>query len=408
MNIFQILNVVFVSLSISLYSSAQDSIIAHDLSPNYQFDLTADYSINSTAITNKFIRTFSNGGYISNDIKDKVAQRLRSSNVLGGAAKLGFTYSVIPKKYNTPVFSFSLFDRGYYDLKFSKDLFRTIFDGNKHYEGQTAEIGHFQLNNLRYQQFQFGLKWRGDNLHGSYGFSFSVLNGERNMTVNIPTADLFTSVNGMYLDFNISLKAHQTDPTMQDFFTQSGMGLSTYFFYEMPYVSGSRYGKFKIEISDLGFIRWKANSFYYTADSTFHYDGIYLDDIFMSKGKRPSFQRDSIINRMIKTQRGSYTTGLPFTIHMQTQTWYGRKFSIEKGISFFVNSSARPYVYVKPTYSTTNNKISFAATLGYGGFGRLQLGIGTKVNFAKQFSLLVAGDYILSGYGVYVKLTKKF
>ena len=354
---------------LALYSFAsysQDSI-SFPKKSEQSVELIGDVFINSNTITNKFIWSFYQGGYISNQRKENVTKQLLPSNVLGAAAKTGFTYSYnLLEGNNKPVFSFSFFDRQHLDVKFSNDLFYTIFYGNKIFEGQTAQLGNFRLNLLRYQQFRFGWKWKGDVTHGSYGVAFSLLNGEQNIFVKASRADLYTSTNGTYLDFALAMQVQKSDPALKKFFAQNGMGASMDLFYELPYRIGKRYGKFAVEVNDLGIIQWKSSSMSYSVDSSYHYDGINVNDIFNSHGAFPSLNTDTIIKKHTSFERKQYITNLPFTLHIHTQAWHGKHVLFEKGISFLFYSSAKPYYYTKTHYYNKKQNIGFACTVGYG------------------------------------------
>ena len=211
------------------------------------------------------------------------------------------------------------------------------------------------------------------------------------------------------------MQVQKPDPALKKFFAQNGMGTSMDLFYELPYRIGKRYGKFAVEVNDLGIIQWKSSSMSYSVDSSYHYDGINVNDIFNSHGAFPSLNIDTIIKKHTSFERKQYITNLPFTLHIHTQAWHGKYVLFEKGISFLFNSSAKPYYYIKTYYYNKKQNIGFACTIGYGAYGRFNAGLEAKINFSKHYSILFADNYLLPGtsqsacgMGMYLKLTRRF
>ena len=400
-----------------LHAFAQHDSVTVSKQSEQVIEFFGDAFFASNAINTSFISAFYQGKFINDSLKDLTSKQLHLSNCLGGAAKIGFTYSFQSLQgYNKPVFSFSFFDRTNLDVKFSDDLFHTVFYGNKSFAGETAELGNFQMNFLRYQQFRFGWKWNGDAIHGSFGFSFSLLNGEQNIHINASKADLYTSPDGKFMDLALAMQVQQTDTIRKKYFAQNGMGLSTDLFYEMPYLAGHKQGKIMFEINDFGFIRWNSNSMTHTVDSSFHYDGVNVNNVLNTNGGAiPKQNIDSVINKNTISERKQYTTNLPFYFNVRTRTWYGRQFSLEKGISFLFNSSAKPYYFLKLHFSTRKQNAEISYNIGYGGYGRLNAGVEMKLNFAKQYSFQIADNYLFSsinpstasGMGIFIKLVRK-
>jgi len=395
-------------------SFAQDS--SGHIKPVQSIELIADGYITSNTITNNFIRSLYAGDFIDNALKEGVSGKISSANRLGASSKLGIRYTFQSMEgENQPVFSFSFFDRTNIDLKFSEDLFNTVFYGNKMYAGTTASLGNFKLNFLRYQQLRFGWDWKGDFFHGSYGVAFSLLSGEQNTNVNALFADMYTAVDGTFIDLYLKMKMQQTDTAKASFFAQNGMGLSTDLYYELPYIAWKNPGKITFEVRDLGFIRWKNNSLHHSTDSVFHYEGVEVEDIFNLDSS--SFAIDNVIDKNTSFERKRYTTNIPFTLDIHTKVNYGRHIAFEKGIVCLFNTTARPYYYAKFHFLFGKNRsVDLALLAGYGGYGGFNSGLDLKMDFAKHYSLHYVNNYLISGLvtdpsygmGTYLKLARKF
>ena len=397
-------------------SFSQDSTLTIKKSLQ-SIEFTGDFFINSNTISNNFISSFYNGKFIDSTLKETISERLVLNNRLGASSKLGFTYTMLPadSKHNT-VFAFSFFDRQHFDVKFSDELFNTIFYGNKMYAGQTARLGDFSMNLLRYQQFRARWDWKGDFYHGSYGFAFSLLSGDQNVVVTAPTADLFTAADGTYLDFDIAMKVHSTDTSKQKYFSQNGMGVSTDFYYEMPYIAWKKPGKITFEVRDLGVIQWSNKSMQYAVDSSYHYDGIDVSNLFNLDSTTSPLNIDSVIDKNTTFKTGKYITKIPCTFDVHTKTFYGKQFAFEKGVIFLFNTSSKPYYYAKFHFIFGRNKpADIAYVIAYGGYGRFNAGIEAKFDFAKKYSIHLIENYFFTelsqtsyGMGLYVKLVRRF
>ncbi len=407
--------IVLLSEPVSVFS--QDSLIAKKR-PEQNIELTGFGFLNSNTINNDFVKAFYYGNFIDEDMKLNSKDKIRSDNVLGGMSQVGFTYSYLSLEgLKKPTFSFSLFDRTNLDMKFSDDLYNTIFYGNKMFAGKTASLGNFSLNFLRYQQVRFGWGWKGDAFHGSYGFAFSLLSGEKNLSVRMPTADLYTADNGTYLDLAVKMKVDQTDTAHKQVFAQNGMGLSTDFYYEMPYVSWNKQGTLHFEVKDLGFIRWSSNSMHYTVDSSYHYEGIAVSDLFNVDTMLSPLNIDSVIDKNTAFSHRQYSTSIPGLMDVHTKSFYGKQFAFEKGFIWRFNTHAKLYYYAKLHFFMGRNKTTdLACLIGYGGYGRFNSGFDFTIDFAKHYSFQLMSDYIFSsvtaqstpGMGMFVKLVKKF
>jgi len=412
-------SIYFISLfSFSTISFSQ--ILTPDTSKKKEqsIEFAGDFFISSNAISNTFIKEFYNGNFLTEELKLDVSEKLISKNRLGGAFKSGLTYSYHSLEgKNKPIVSFSFFDRHHLNMSFSDDLFDLVFFGNKIFAGDTAKVGNFRFNNLHYEQLRFGWKWGGDFSHGSYGFAFSLLSGDQNQYIDGNSSGLFTSANGSYLAFPLTMSVYQTDTAQTKYFSQTGMGMSVDLFYEMPYVVWNKPGRITFAANDLGFIGWNNNSLHYEVDSFYYFSGIEVEDlVHLDTNALAPSNTENIINRNADISKEKYSTRIPCTIDIHTRSYYGNQISFEKGIILMLNTSAKPYYFAKLHFLLGRKKVfDLSYTFGYGGYGKFNAGIEAKVEFAKSYSIHIVDNYLFSGIsresygmGLSVKLTKKF
>jgi hypothetical protein len=382
-------------------------------------EIGGSFYVNSDAITTEFFNTFYQGGFISNEKKDRCRKKLHYSNRIGGDADYGISANWKPDslfhKSNLSM-NIALKDRFHYDAGFSRDFFNVVMYGNKMYAGSTADLGNFTLNLLRYQQVKVGLEWEGDTAHGSYGLSASFLKGEKNVMVDAGRAGLTTSADGSNIDLDLAMLMRRTDTSRVGPMAFNGCGFSTDFYYEMPYLTWYNEGLLRVEVNDLGFIRWNTHSNYYKVDSVYHYDGVQINNILdLQNNALPQNNPDSLVKKNIKYGTEPYTTVLPAVFTVAATTYYGKRFAWEKGMRFRMKSNCRPYYYSAFTWYATK-KFSATVTAAYGGYGNFNAGMELEFLFPGQVKLHL-DSYYLTGYllpqkcsaqGVTLSLSKRF
>jgi hypothetical protein len=368
----------------------------------HYLDLEAggSFYINSNAVTSELMSTFYRGGFITPEMKDRSGKKLKYSNRIGGDLDYGVSVTWKPDslwhRKNLSA-NFALRDRFHYDAGFSRDLFNLAFYGNKRFAGQTADLGNFSLNLYRYQQLRAGLEWEGDTAHGSYGLSVSLLKGESDLLVDAGKAFLSTSADGTTIDFDLAMTMRQTDTAHTGMGAFNGAGFSTDFYYEMPYLTWYNEGLLRIEVNDLGFLRWNTRSVFYQVDSSYHYTGVEFSNITdIQNSALPHGNPDSIFRNNVKYGTEPYSRALPAILSVTATTYYGKKFIWEKGMRFRLGANCKPYYYSAFSWYATKNFL-VTATAAYGGYGAFNTGLELEYAFPHQLHIHL-DSYYLGGY----------
>ena len=198
-------------------TEAQISAIFSDEFPDstkVRVGLTADYGINASALTAQFVSKFYKGGFIDVDLKDQVLSRTKNMNTIGGDLNYGVYVGIkldsLCHKQNVSLF-FSLRDRAHFDARYSKDFYKVGFYGNSDFRGETANFNDFNLNFLRYQQLQVGLFSSKYDSAARWGIALSFLKGEQYASIFAQKAELFTSEDCQYIDFNTNMQVAKSD-----------------------------------------------------------------------------------------------------------------------------------------------------------------------------------------------------
>lgn len=381
--------------------------------------LMADYDLNSNVLTSQFISKFYKGNYLDSDLKNSVLDRIKNNNRVGANINYSIygvfkTDSIFHKK-NTCLF-FSIKDREHFDVRFSKDLFKIGFYGNADFAGKTADFNNFDLNLLRYQQFQIGILSTKSDTSSRFGIGFSFLKGEQYKSIHAKKAELFTSEDGQNIDFNTSLQVAQSDTATNGLGAFNGYGASVDIYFEAPYKTRIGKSKLRVSVSDIGLIRFNNQSLYLNQDSLFHYSGFTVNSIYQLQDSTfANTSKDSIMSAIAPLKKQSVSVSLPAILNLSFETQLSKHVQLTEGIRYVFNANYNLLFYVKGNFSI-NEHVAISATVGYGGYGNFNYGIGACANFGKGFIVYI-GSHNIEGYiapqktcgqGAYISLLKNF
>jgi len=393
--------------SINLYMKnipADELIVVYK---NFQYDefnsvkthaliASGNFGFGSDAINASFVSRFYMKDKIELADKDLVSKTLKSTNRIGLNASTGFTYYQDLKRSNlifrNCLLVLSVKNRQWVDAQFSQDAFEFLFRGNAPFAGKTAHVGPANFSQLTYNQFEAGLLKFGTILNGSYQVKVtaSLLQGNRFNRANATIANVFTEQTGQYIDARYAFKVDRSD-------TASGSSIGRWNGTGASFSIGTEYQKrswkFALSVEDLGNIRFNNEVVHYTADSSIHFAGVVLQDLFNSKTQAAagSGKIDSLYQLLIpRISDEAFTVKLPFLLKASVSY---KKYTIGFWNQF--NSSAIPFIYLNAKFikyvSDKNLQLFTQPQLAYGGYGTIHIGCNFGVRY-KSFGLMLATD----------------
>lgn len=380
----------------------------------------ANYDLGSDNLTNAFMEKFYTGGYIDSDLKGGVLSRTKSRNRIGANFNGGiFGAFALDSLFHKPGFGifFSVKDREHFDAGFSRDLYKVGFYGNAPYAGKTADFNGFNMTLLRYQQVQIGLFSSKLDSAARWGIGVSFLKGEQYLSAFAKKAELYTSDDGQYIDFNTELTVAQSDTAHKGFQAFNGMGASVDIYFEAPFKTRFGNSKIKVSVSDIGLIKYNQNTLYLNRDSLFHFTGFNVTSIndLQNAGITGKTTQDSVLHAIVPFKKQSVTVTLPAILNLSFETRFNKVFELSEGIRYVFNANYNLLYYVKGGFHL-NKQFMLSATLSYGGYSTLNYGLGLYANMGKGF-IIYAGSNNIEGYlvpkrttaqGVYLTLIKDF
>lgn len=413
--------ITFLIISVTTISKAQIASVFADGfldSAKTRIGITGDYDLNSNAFTNSFVTKFYTGGYIDDDLKNSVLKRVKNLNRMGANFNYGiyaaFKLDSLNHKKNMNVF-FSVRDRFHFDTQFSKDFYKVGFYGNAEYAGKTANFNDFSLNLIRYQQIQLGLFSSKLDSAARWGISISFLKGEQYLSVLAKKAELFTSEDGQFIDFNTELQVAKSDTSKNGIGAVNGFGTSVDFYFEAPFQTRFGNSKLRASVADIGFIRFNRQTLTLKQDSVFHYTGFKINSFYDLQDSTLSSSNDSIISGITPFKKHSFFATLPSILDLNFETQFSKSFHLIEGFRYIFNGNYSLLAYVKGNFYF-NSKLMLSATFGYGGYGNLNYGLGVFANLGNGIEIY-AGSNNIEGYiapnktggqGVYLSLIKNF
>ena len=167
----------------------------------------------------------------------------------------------------------------------------------------------------------------------------------------------------------------------------NGVGFSVDLFTEFLLKNGD---KIYAGIDDLGFVYWNSNSLDIAADSSFHFEGVVIDNLFdLNDSLVSNLSQDSILNNLYtRNEKKSYTIGLPASINMNYTKVLNDKWKINVGVYHKILSNYLPFLSTNVYYSF-NKKLMAKAHISYGGYGKLNTGLAFAKSVSTYFNIFI-------------------
>ena len=354
-----------------------------DTTDRISVNLEGYYMYGSNVMNNAFMNKFLFGGKIEQELKETVYDQLGANNFMG--ADLNYSLNVlIPMDTFLRKSNLSLLvgveNVEHFDTRFTEDLFKFTFDGNKQFAGKTAEISNTNFNSFTYQQINFGIISRKvkNKRIAQEGFVVSLIKAQSHEAITIPRGSIFTEKLGKDLLIDVNYEYNSSDTANTGVMAFNGYGVSTDLFTEFFLKNGD---KIHLAVSDLGFMVLNNNSIDQSADSVYFFEGVEVDNIFdLNDSLLAEISQDSIIDGITNHKKESYSIALPTGLNINYSKYFNPKWRLDVGVYYKVLANYFPLLYTN-TYYYFNSDFAVKGHVSYGGYGKLNTGLA----FAKSF-----------------------
>lgn len=354
--------------------------------------LDASGAVGSNALDNLFMRKMMLGGHIESQHIDDLMGRLQDQNRAGffGQAALEL-YNFRDTIFKNPDWGLSAsFNTNYHaGLSFSKNLFNTVFRGNKQFAGDTISIGPMAVQFQAWQKLGLGIFSK----RTLSGVTLSLVEGQAYHSMIFTDASLYTSQNGDSLSLSYNGEYIRSDENRRGWANGSGAGVAIDFDYNLPLSDKS--GLISISLRDIGFVVWNESTERMRFDSVTTWQGLDIDDVFDLASDTLEFPQlsDSIFR---KSERRNFITSLPASIHVRMIKFLNEMNFYEAGLSIWPSRAALPMIYGGMSHYLGDHFI-FSERISFGGFGRF--GIGAEMQWMPKGTwLLRCGSSNLAGF----------
>lgn len=332
----------------------------------------------SNSLNNEMMLGLLLGRELDREMRERSQGKLGTDNRMGYFLEGGFTYRH---------FSDSLFGQNSWGwqinaahseilgVKFTEDLYDVLFFGNAHLEDQTAFMDGSDHYSMKYQKFGFGFFNKND----LSSITLSVVNGQQYARNDLRTLSLYTAVDGVYLDLELTGTLEHSDSSNTGYGSSNGLGAALDLEWNIPFrIAGreSRFSQISLAVSDLGFVAWNGNSHVAKPDTALRFEGVGVEDIFDLDGLLPD-GNDLLDSIGIHMQQASITKMLPVLATVSANSRWHKRWRTELGVRFRAISAYLPYGWLHLSYIPME-QFRITLTGAYGGFGGPRIGLGLE------------------------------
>lgn len=351
----------------------------------YSFGDLGSYSVNT-----KFLNSFFTGQFIDDNLKNSVRDRLGNNNRWGFDWNTEISYlnmhdSLLGKNWG---YYTAIKNRAIGEGNFTRNAFELPFYGNSMFAGDTADLSGTGGRIFMYQQFQLGFvkTWYRTKSSHVFGFSLSYLNGNNFYNASFEKLKIYIDAQSDFIQAEGKGFLYRNDPDYNRFFAGNGSGLSL----DLQYQAQLGNGFVSCQVQDLGFITWERPGDYLKVDTSLRFNGITINNIFTSDGTEFSQFVDSLSTYYIKhvRDRAGFMM-LPTRLHVAYSHFLlDGKLMLQGGIQARISQFYFPQMYVQATYYP-HHRIMVGTSVGYGGYGTLNIGLDAGIDFGKGYTLIL-------------------
>lgn len=367
------------------YYSRTDTSMKMELRLNYHL------SYHNSSLPNYFASYFLRGGYISEDIKNQVSQKLNNQNAAGFEQVFGLRFvdfSTHPFKDTNFGYYLNVEHQDHMAINFSRDAFNLAFYGNGPYTGQTLNLAPLDFTRMSFQKIGVGFI---DGRNGSSA-GISLVKGQAFSHVNFTQANFYTDDSTANINFDYAAEVSRSDTGKTSWSAFNGIGVGVDICWNFSILRDTilpDLGKWQFRLQNAGFITWNNASLYYGADSAISYNGFTVQNILKPDESLFTGNGDLSDTLKVKYQRKKYFSLLPADVVLGNvvNPYKGYWLKPLLGVRYKLMEGYKLMPYAGALLRI-NKKLNAQVTASYGGFGGFRVGlkvqgaIGKRVSFA--------------------------
>lgn len=267
----------------------------------------------SNALRNDLVDALYQGETLGRDLRQRSQDDLKGENRAGQDLAMRIAYAWGDSALGMPGWRnvVSVAHHDVLGLRFTDDAYIITFQGNAQYEGGIAALGPSAQEHQRYQTFGFGVE---DVARGRM-VRLDVVNGQYLGALRLERGDLYTAVDGQFLEADLEGDWYASDTAGGSFGGSNGVGAAV----SARWSFGSGKVRVTLDAEDLGLVAWNKASRQVRQDGPVRYDGLFVDNILDLDGIIVG--EDQVLDTLgLAPGYGSYLRPLParFTAALHT------------------------------------------------------------------------------------------
>lgn len=343
----------------------------------------ADLWINSSTANNDILRRIYFKQDLDNETIQSNADDAKAKNLIGSETSWEVNYAHLSKpflKKDSLHWTLKYGFRDHTGVSYSDVLFKLIAQGNKQYEGDTADASGFDFFKQRFDYFEFGVIKYFPN-RSNLSVAVGPARGMRISQVTGQNFLLYTEPYGTGMFWDVDVNAKLTSGRQAGLDQIHGMGMTASAEYNGMLTPK---GSYSVGIKNFGFVSWESN--HYMKDDTFHYYGWNLpswsDFNNPNAGQQAYDSIENIFKPTIDSNERS-VEWLPAYVHADYTMLIGKKSALNFRYDQVLFTEMLPRFTVGYTYF---GKCFYSKTdLAFGGYGRLNLNESVGMKFKKHY-----------------------
>lgn len=378
-----------VSAAFAQHELMEEDALLFGWNRNFKHQLRVDYEsfIHSNSVTNGLVNTALAGEFIDADTKQAVSDKLGSNNRFGFGLTGRLQYKHIGEKLNLLV---GLRSRDHLDARFSSDVANLIMWGNAPYAGTQMDLSPLRITYFHTQELSLGLE-KTDYGNGiAFGGGLTYLKGARFAQANITRGDFYTEEYGAFVELDLAMEYRYGDADVSRTagWYGNGVALDGWFYKELGNAM------LVASISDVGVVSW-SDLTTYKADTLYRFEGVEVDNVLqLDDSLFADSQTDSLPAVLeLKAGSGSHTYMLPADINVRYVLPLTDKTNLLVGVRQLINGNYRTRLRATVAHRFSD-KFALKGTLAYGGYSRLDAGLGAAFDTGGSFRVSVDAFYL--------------
>lgn len=364
---------------------APDSVVDGPNTWAHRLTLEGSYLYNSNSIYNELPAYLLVGEDLDRDLRQRTSDAMATKEraVLGHEFTGRITWTGARgdsgRARLRPLVSMA--QQEYTGVRITPDMYDLVFFGNAQFEATAAELAPAGYEQVRYLTLGGGVA----DAHSRSFVRLDLVMGRSYAAADIRWADLYTGTDGRLLRSSISGTYHSSDTAGSEWGRNNGLGAALTGRWEARIRAARRPTFVSLSVEDMGFLTWNENAVQLQKDTVIRYEGLAVENI-LDLDQIILGEQQLLDTFGVRYSAGSFTTILPFRVAAEIRSHVSERWHLGLEAHYQHLPAYLPQVTASVA-RRSGERLLWGASLSYGGYGGLLIGLGGRYRFSQRFSL---------------------